>query len=239
MSFAFAPDEIDAVLFDMGGVFTLPAPDVIRAALSPTGLAVPLDDRAFHRAHYDALAAHDRDCPAEADIGAHYLRAYLASLGFVGDDLDRADAAVTVVWHLPSDRRWTWRQDEAVAALGRIAATGRGVAVVSNCDGTAERILVAGEICQVGEGPGVPVTAIVDSHLVGVAKPDPAIFTPALDALEAAAHRAVFVGDSLRYDVAGARAAGLHPVHLDPYGLAGSNGVDRIAALAELAEYLA
>lgn len=239
MTFAFAPDEIDAVLFDMGGVFTLPAPDVIRAALSPTGLGVPSDDQVFHRAHYDALAAHDRDCPDEADIGAHYLRSYLASLGFEGDDLDRADAAVTVVWHLPSDRRWTWRQDDAVVALRQIAATGRGVAVVSNCDGTAERILATAQICQLGVGPGVPVAAIVDSHLIGVSKPDPAIFAPALDALEAPAGRAIFVGDSLRYDVAGARAAGLHPVHLDPYRLGSGNGVDRIVSLVELAEYLA
>jgi putative hydrolase of the HAD superfamily len=239
VTFRFLPDEVDAVVFDMGGVFTLPAPDVVRAALTPTGLPAPEDDESFRRAHYDALAAHDRECPDEADIGAHYLRAYLTSLGFSGADLDRADAAVTAIWHLPADRRWTWRQDEAVVALGDIAATGRGVAVVSNCDGTAERILTASGICQVGAGGGVAVAAIVDSAVVGVAKPDPGIFTPALEALDVPAGRAVFVGDSLRYDVVGALAAGLRPVHLDPYGLAGDDDVDRIGAVAELAAYLA
>ena len=56
--------------------------------------------------------------------------------------------------------------------------------------------------------------------MVGVAKPDPAIFRIALDALGVPADGSVLhVGDSLRYDVAGARAAGLRPVHMDPYGL--------------------
>jgi putative hydrolase of the HAD superfamily len=237
--FRFTPDEVDAVLFDMGGVFTLPAPDVIRAALSPTGLVSPAADEAYRRAHYDALAAHDRECPDEVDIGAHYLRTYLASLGFEDADLERADAAVSAVWHLPADRRWTWRQDDAVLALRQIAATGRGVAVVSNCDGTAERILTTTGICQVGDGSGVRVAAIVDSFVVGVAKPDPGIFHPALEALGTGADRTVFVGDSLRYDVGGALAAGLRPVHLDPYRLAPPDEVDRIASLAELAGYLA
>jgi putative hydrolase of the HAD superfamily len=238
VTFRFAPDEVDAVVFDMGGVFTLPAPDVLRAALAPSGLASPDDEEPYRRAHYEALAAHDRECPDEADIGAHYLRAYLTSLGFAGVDLDRADAAVSAIWHLPADRRWTWRQDDAVLALEKIAATGRGVAIVSNCDGTAERVLAATGICQVGAGSGVTVAAIVDSFVVGVGKPDPAIFRPALDALATDAERTLFVGDSLRYDVEGARAAGMRPVHLDPYGLAPPDDVDRIASLTELAGYL-
>jgi putative hydrolase of the HAD superfamily len=55
--------------------------------------------------------------------------------------------------------------------------------------------------------------------VVGVAKPDPAIFYLALNALRVPPGGTVLhVGDSLRYDVAGALAAGLQPVHLDPYG---------------------
>jgi putative hydrolase of the HAD superfamily len=56
---------------------------------------------------------------------------------------------------------------------------------------------------------------------VGVSKPDPRIFGLALDALgirEADRGAVVHVGDSLRYDVTGALAAGIRPLHLDPYG---------------------
>ena len=78
---------------------------------------------------------------------------------------------------------------------------------------------------------------ILDSAVVGVAKPDPAIFRLALDALGVPADRSVLhVGDSLRYDVAGALAAGLQPVHMDPYGFCPApDGHPHVRNLAELA----
>ncbi len=91
-----------------------------------------------------------------------------------------------------------------------------------------------------GPGPGVRVGVILDSAVVGVAKPDPAIFRIALDALGVPAGGTVLhVGDSLRYDVAGALAAGLQPVHMDPYGYCpapdGHPHVRSLAGLATLA----
>ncbi len=60
---------------------------------------------------------------------------------------------------------------------------------------------------------------IVDSHVVGVEKPDPAIFAFALEPMGLDPARCVYVGDTRFADVAGARAAGMIPLHLDPYGL--------------------
>ena len=97
--------------------------------------------------------------------------------------------------------------------------------VVSNSNGTVEGDLRSVGLCYVpdGAGPppeGIPMGVILDSAVVGVAKPDPGIFRIALDALRVPADGSVLhVGDSLRYDVAGALAAGLQPVHMDPYGL--------------------
>jgi len=81
---------------------------------------------------------------------------------------------------------------------------------------------------------------ILDSAVVGVAKPDPGIFRIALDALNVPADgTALHVGDSLRYDVAGALAAGLQPVHMDPYRLCcAPEGHPHISSLAELAQAL-
>ena len=62
---------------------------------------------------------------------------------------------------------------------------------------------------------------VIDSAVVGVSKPDPAIFALALDALglpDVERSTVVHVGDSLRYDVTGALAAGVRPIHLDPHG---------------------
>jgi putative hydrolase of the HAD superfamily len=233
------PGDVDAVLFDMGGVFVLPQPPLAATALRVAGLHQLADapDEAHHRAHYVAMRAHDEDRPDDADIGRHYLEAYLRSLGVEPAELDTVLAAIDADWERPSDERWIWAQPEQVTALVEIAET-RPVAIVSNCDGTAEVILARTEICQVGPGPGVGVAAIVDSHVVGVAKPDPAIFRVALDAVGTDPARTVFVGDSRRFDVDGARAAGLHPVQLDPYDLYAGEPHDRIRSLADLARHL-
>jgi HAD superfamily hydrolase (TIGR01549 family) len=103
--------------------------------------------------------------------------------------------------------------------LRKLAARGVKLGIVSNADGTIQEQLRRGQICQLGEGLGVPVLAIVDSHVVGVAKPAAEIFRHALDPLGVAPEHAVYVGDTVRYDVRGARAAGLEPVHFDPFEL--------------------
>ena len=74
---------------------------------------------------------------------------------------------------------------------------------------------------------------VVDSHIVGVSKPDPVIFVSAIEALGIDRDRIAYVGDSIRYDVRGATAAGLSPLLLDPYGDGASDGHERIVALTD------
>jgi putative hydrolase of the HAD superfamily len=57
-------------------------------------------------------------------------------------------------------------------------------------------------------------SVIVDSACVGCSKPDRRIFQTALDALELGPADAVFVGDSLPRDMAGARAMGMRHIWL-------------------------
>lgn len=60
--------------------------------------------------------------------------------------------------------------------------------------------------------------AVIVSGEVGVAKPDPAIFELALGAMGVNGDQAWHVGDNIRIDVAGARAAGLTAVWLNRDG---------------------
>jgi putative hydrolase of the HAD superfamily len=106
----------------------------------------------------------------------------------------------------------------AVAMLRRVAAEEIPVVVVSQADGTAARLLREAEVCQVGPGPGVPVEAVVDSEIVGLDKPDPALFRHALDLVGAAPAQAAHLGDTVPADVRGAQAAGIRALHYDPYG---------------------
>lgn len=61
--------------------------------------------------------------------------------------------------------------------------------------------------------------AIVISGELGLRKPHPRIFEEALRALEAKAEEAVFVGDSLKADIYGAKTVGLKTVLVENVGL--------------------
>jgi putative hydrolase of the HAD superfamily len=81
--------------------------------------------------------------------------------------------------------------------------------IVSNFYGNLDGVCRSIGLCSI-------FSVLVDSHCVGVEKPDPAIFRVALDALGATPQTTVFIGDSLRRDREGARRMGMRFVWLQP-----------------------
>ena len=156
--------------------------------------------------------------------------------GVPSSDLDSAVA--TLLEEFGRGDIWTREIPGARAALRGLAERGLKVAVVSNADGTVEQQLRDDAFCQVGAGAGVEVTAVLDSTIVGVAKPDPAIFQLALGLLDVPAGRAIHVGDTPSADVTGARAAGVRPVLVDPYDLHADVDCVRVASLGGVLELL-
>lgn len=75
---------------------------------------------------------------------------------------------------------------------------------------------------------------VLASGAVGLAKPDPAFFRVAADRAGVEPSAAMMVGDSLRADVEGARAAGMTGVLLDRAGEAEAAGVPVIRGLDQL-----
>jgi HAD superfamily hydrolase (TIGR01509 family) len=59
---------------------------------------------------------------------------------------------------------------------------------------------------------------VIDSHEVGVEKPDPRIFHFALDKAQAKPEQALYVGDIYSIDVVGAERANIRPVLIDSIG---------------------
>jgi putative hydrolase of the HAD superfamily len=219
------PDRIDAVVLDAGGVLLLPDPAALRELMAPFG-AEP-DDERCRWAHYASTRAVDR--LARSDWRA-IDRQVAAHLGVPDEHLDAAIAAVTTAY----DER-PWRPIEGAAeALRALQAAGYALAVVSNASGTMEAQLAEHEICSVTGGEHAEVAVVVDSAVVGVEKPDPAIFRFALEALGVAPERCIYVGDTVHFDVQGARAAGLHPVHVDPYDLCEVRDHPHVPGLVEL-----
>jgi putative hydrolase of the HAD superfamily len=227
---------MDAIILDVGGVLLVPHADVVSLALEPI-TNVRLDERAAEHAHYVGVHAMDA---AEDEPGARraYLEKYADAIGIDAKHRPEALRSMAELWGGSTLDLWRQRVSGSGEGLRRLAQTGLKLGIVSNADGTIEEQLRRNEICQLGEGLGVPVLAIVDSHVVGVAKPAAEIFRHALDPLGVAPERAIYVGDTVRYDVSGARAAGLHPVHFDPYGLCGQQDHPHVRALSDVENIL-
>jgi putative hydrolase of the HAD superfamily len=233
--------RFDAVLFDAGGIFIVPDPIAIGPVLGPFGAAV--DANTIVRAHYAALDALERPVFAgggreiESLDWTDYRRAFAASCGVPASQIETAVAGLTGIW---SPIMWRHRLEESVAALWRLYRAGVPVGVVSNASGQVEAMLRYQGICQVGDGAGVPVACVIDSTVVGVAKPDPRIFAPALAALGVeASTRIAYVGDSVVNDWGGATAAGLTPLLYDPFGdRADLDHIERLASLHELHDFV-
>lgn len=201
----------EAVLLDVGGVMIIPDPAVIGPIVEQFGGDGGTDH--VIRAQYGAMAAADDGRTLSWRL---HHRALAVACRVPAPRLDDAVTELTEMFR--TTHVWRAPVEGARAALARLAGDGRRVAIVSNSDGTVERLLAATGLCQVGPGPGVSVDAILDSHVVGSTKPDPGIFRMALERLGVGPDRAVHVGDTRFADVVGARAAGVRPVHVDPYG---------------------
>jgi putative hydrolase of the HAD superfamily len=117
--------------------------------------------------------------------------------------------------------------DDVIPTLDALRAGGLRVGMVSNFDCRLLRI------CD-GLGIARRFGAIVMSGHAGAAKPDPGIFATALALLGVHPTEVVHVGDSVREDIDGARAAGVRGLLLAR--TAGAGGPDVIHSLRDVME---
>ncbi len=221
---------LEAVLLDAGGVLILPDPVRIRGALSSVGLEP--DDDTLARCHYAGMRALDMTEGVDWSAGSPYLRAYAVELGIdPATGIDPFEASLTGAF-------WTHAIESSLVALRVLERRGTPIVVVSNSGGEVENELALAGVCQVGSGPGVRVMRVVDSSVVGARKPDPAIFEIALETLGLAPADVVHIGDSVRFDVNGARAARIRPIHLDPFGFCPDDDHEHIASLEAVLQLL-
>ena len=136
----------------------------------------------------------------------------------VGTMLGRAGLATAdtarlldALWRVHSHRNlWSLVPHGLGDALDALRATGVRVAVVSNSEGTLEKLFDH-------LGIRTHFDLVIDSGIVGIEKPDPGIFRVALDHFGIPAARALHLGDTFATDVLGARAAGVRVALIDPY----------------------
>ncbi|MGA0884644.1 MAG: HAD family hydrolase [Ilumatobacteraceae bacterium] len=207
-----SPGAFDAVIFDAGGVFVLPDPTVLAPLLAPFGGSLELDDH--RRAHYAAMAAKSRADDAESNWRT-YNETYVKT---VGVDHEMTSVAASLLDRTRSADLWRYPIAENVVAISELEKLDVPMSVVSNAAGQIEWVLEWAGVCQRGPGPLASMRTIIDSEVVGIAKPHPEIFEFALvEHSESPRDRILYVGDSVSMDVNGSRAAGLVPVLIDPF----------------------
>ncbi len=216
------------MLFDAGN--TLVFLDYSRMA-SAVGAAldIPLTGQVLTAGAAEASRAMEAARGADRERAAAYLEALFRAAGVPGERMDAVRACLTRL-HLER-HLWSSVAGDTPEALARLRAAGLRLGVVSNSDGRVEAALEAAGLLQYFD-------VVLDSALVGVEKPDPAIFRAALDALGVRPDEALYVGDLYEVDVLGARAAGMDAVLLCPGGAASEHRCRTVRSLTLLADNL-
>jgi putative hydrolase of the HAD superfamily len=193
-----------ALLFDFGGTLDaegVPWKDRFFRLARQEGLEVSQGE--FDRAFYGATDSLEGNLPAHTGLRETVERV----AGGLATRLARDSALLKRIGERFFEESSSQLAESAALLSG--LATRHRIGVVSNFYGNLQAVLE-----ETGLAPSVG--AAVDSTIVGCKKPDPRIFQAALDALGATAEEAVFVGDSLPRDMAGARAMGMRHVWLRP-----------------------
>jgi putative hydrolase of the HAD superfamily len=224
---------LEAVLFDAGGILVLPDPTVLGPLLAPYGGDPSID--AHRRALYAAMAVKSMVGAGETDWHEYNL-AYVEA---VGVEPEHAEHAAMVLDATRTAHLWRWPIPEAITTLAALADRNVPMGVVSNASGQIADVLTRARMLHAGERSESIMRCVIDSHVVGVAKPDPGIFEHALVHFpEFERADIAYVGDAVKIDVFGARAAGLHPILLDPYDDHPDADFHRIQSHNELIEIL-
>jgi putative hydrolase of the HAD superfamily len=203
-----------AVLFDFGGTLydyrslAHAEAESLAALAEWAGLDVSQVD--LLRTHRDAMRRVfqtyvPRSFYLHRDMFRDAVSAALEDLG-ARPDAALLDRYRTLQWDL--HRRDIALRDGVVETLTALRGRGLHTGIVSNIDDDQLDHLLA----VTGLRPHVH--AVLSSERAGSCKPDPAIFAAALASAGCAPGEALFVGDTLAQDVAGANRAGLRSVLL-------------------------
>ncbi|HXR35373.1 MAG TPA: HAD family hydrolase [Candidatus Binataceae bacterium] len=198
-----ATGEIRALLFDFGN--TLAFLDYEALAEEFRAVLPALDAVALERAEYVGRQALDdyvmNARPLDLDKAYElYFRAWMAAAGIPPSRIDWCRERFMALNQAES--LWRVVRPGITDHLQQFRDAGFRLGVVSNALGNIEA-----DAARYGLADYFDV--IIDSHVVGVAKPDPRIFHIALERMRIAPGEALFAGDLYSIDMVGALAAGL------------------------------
>ena len=186
-----------AILFDYGGTLDGGVHWLPRFAQLYRAAGITLDFERL-RAAFDYATSRAYADATIAGFGLEALVEYHVARQFEHLGLTHTAAAAIVSEFVRASRLGLEQSRIRLARVRPYVALG----VISNFYGNVERILQDAQF-------GALLATVVDSAVVGVRKPDPAIFTLAVRRLGCEPGEALYVGDSIEKDMVGAHTAGL------------------------------
>ena len=204
--------KITTVLFDAGGTLVHADLRFIHKLLRQAGItATPQVIRRAECVSKQAIDRRMKAAVADTDDTRRqpYFAAMLEHLGIqqeqAADLLRRIDA------EHQHENLWRLMRPSTPQILHELCSRGLALGVVSNSDGRIFSVLDRCGLAQFFQ-------VIVDSHEVGIEKPDPRIFQVALNKTNAQPEQAFYVGDIYSIDIVGAERTGMQSVLLDGVG---------------------
>ncbi len=205
---------IRAVLFDWGGTIVrddsvvLGAPASAVAAFVRKRLEYDLSDADFERAFQAVLPEYR---PGETETAPHLSRLLGAAFTWLGLAVGAGDVEACARLFFQESTHGMSVYDDARGLLASLRYRGYRTAVVTNAIFPSS--LFGPKVNELGLAGYID--AFVSSADVGLAKPNPGPFLRALAELKVAPQDAIFVGDMVATDIAGARAAGMRAILLE------------------------
>ena len=212
------------VLFDAGGTLVQVHTERLAEALQRRGAAPGDLDAAF----WKTLVLLDHEFAPTAGVWDSWFPRWLER---IAEHSGVPTDVMVSAWDEADDEAHLWDLPipGAVECLQRLRDAGVRVGVVSNSDGRVQGALERAGLAELFD-------VIVDSGVVGVAKPDPAIFAHALEPLGLTPDLTWYLGDTVSYDMAAADAAGLTGWVVDHRGLHTVEHPRRVPSLEAFAD---
>jgi len=223
---------IRAVSFDLGHTLLFPRYEWYRSIVADAGVEVEQRDlqkrEAALRSWFDGMILDEGRKGMDDGLWEQYFRRFFSGLGVENDAIDTLLRRLYRK-HLKGVGLWTVPAPGAGETLRELADSGLQVACVSNNDGRLESMVEY-------QGWTGFFDVMVDSDMIGIAKPDPGIFEYALNHLGREPEEMIHVGDYYSVDVVGARNAGVEGILYDPLGAYGSLDCRVITELNEIVQ---
>jgi putative hydrolase of the HAD superfamily len=224
------PERVEAILLDAGGVLLdLDYPFLRRLIETPERNVTEEELSRLEAVARKEIHHHVQNGGRVRETWRDYFHIILARAGV---HVDRHETVIDTLWE--AHQRfglWTVPIDGGPETVEELRRRGYRIGVVSNAEGRVAQDLDAA-------GYKGMLETVVDSHVVGVEKPDPGIFEIAMERMGINRHHTVYLGDVPSVDIKGARAAGLTPILLDRHDLYADTDAPRLSSIRQLPDYL-